>query len=480
MEMMDSVRLIRPGEFEAHDYWYPKALNATIHPIISFFLNLDQSRLINRYTHLHPAVNRDRLKAVLSYETRYYHWAGADLINVTSAGGKRQMVVIENNSCPSGQKSMPLLDDHDEQGGYRFLIEQSFKPFIERRGLIKGYLAVIYDKNKMEASGYASAMADAFDEPVLLIPFHDDKRTCQLEFKNSILYYLGEKEPTPLRAVFRYVTQKPWNRIPPLSKTRIFNPIAACLAGGRNKLLAAKAYTVFNTELADYGLKITIPETIWDVSKAEIPLWVGQLGGHAVIKVPYSNAGQGVFTITSQKELDDFMNIEFYYDRFIVQSLIGNYQWSSRTSAGKFYHLGTIPNSKGSTYVFDLRMMVCSTRQGIRPICIYSRRAQDPLPDLLDSHKDSWSMLGTNLSHKTERGLWETDTNRLLLMDRRDFNRLGLSLDDLIEAYIQTVLSTIAIDKMAQKMFTTKGQFRIKFFSSINEDRALINELKLE
>ena len=46
-------------------------------------------------------------------------------------------------------------------------------------------------------------------------------------------------------------------------------------------------------------------------------------------------------------------------------------------------------------------------------------------------------MLGTNLSHTKDTGEWTTDTNRLILMDRRDFNKLGLGLDDLIEAYIQ-------------------------------------------
>ncbi len=35
-------------------------------------------------------------------------------------------------------------------------------------------------------------------------------------------------------------------------------------------------------------------------------------------------------------------------------------------------------------------------------------------------------------------------------MDSRDFNRLGLGLDDLIEAYLQTVLAVTSIDRMAQ------------------------------
>lgn len=34
-------------------------------------------------------------------------------------------------------------------------------------------------------------------------------------------------------------------------------------------------------------------------------------------------------------------------------------------------------------------------------------------------------------------GSWGTETERLLLMDSRDFNRIGIGIDDLIEAYMQ-------------------------------------------
>ena len=131
-------------------------------------------------------------------------------------------------------------------------------------------------------------------------------------------------------------------------------------------MVAAKAYDIFNAELEGTGLKINIPETIWDVSKNEIPLWVKKMGGQAVVKVPYSNAGQGVFTIVSQEELDNFMDGEYEYDRFIVQSLIGNYKWSSNSSKGKLYHVGTIPSNKGHTYVTDIRVMVSATKDGIK------------------------------------------------------------------------------------------------------------------
>ena len=51
----------------------------------------------------------------------------------------------------------------------------------------------------------------------------------------------------------------------------------------------------------------------------------------------------------------------------------------------------------------------------------------------------SWEMLDTNLSVAHGEGVFTTESDRLLLMDRKDFNILGMGLDDLIEAYIQTV-----------------------------------------
>lgn len=478
---INAARKVFPGSFEAHHHWYPKALNATIHPMVNFFLNLEQNRIITRYCHLHPGVRPKDLEEILNYQPKYFLWAGADLINVTSIEGKRLMVVIENNSCPSGQKSMPLTDDHQERGAYRWLIERTFKPYIQRkRPTAHGALAVVYDKNPMENTGYAAVMADVFQEPVYLVEFYHDDPDPAVRFDNGQMLVRDEQGNWhPIRAAFRYVTQKPWNRLPVHTRTRIFNPVLACLAGGRNKMLAAKAYDSFNEELEDKGLRINTPYTIRDVRKEEIPGIVKSMGGQAVVKVPYSNAGQGVFTIVSKEELNAFMERQFDYDRFIVQSLIGNYNWSSTTTQGRLFHVGSIPSAAGHTYVCDLRLMVSATTGGIKPLSIYARRAEKPLPDHLPPGVNSWPMLGTNLSYKKPDGSWDTDTNRLLLMDRRDFNRLGIGLDDLIEAFIQTVLSMTAIDRMAQQLMTKDGKFRLKHFRQLNDDLSFIDELLL-
>ena len=96
-------------------------------------------------------------------------------------------------------------------------------------------------------------------------------------------------------------------------------------------------------------------------------------------------------------------------------------------------------------------------------------------------------MLGTNLSIKKADGNWASESQRLLLMDRKDFNILGLGIDDLIDAYIQTVLSVIAIDRMCGRLLKpVKGsdeahdsliEFNYELFEALNPDKALLEEI---
>jgi hypothetical protein len=174
---------------------------------------------------------------------------------------------------------------------------------------------------------------------------------------------------------------------------------------------------------------------------------------------------------------------QHHYDKFIVQSLVGNASWSSTTQSGKFYHVGTIPNKKHNTFVVDLRMMIVADKDGFRPVACYARKARKPLmKNLADNESgDSWDMLGTKLSVKSSDGKWDTEPNRLLLMDRKDFNQLGIGIDDLIDAYIQTVLSVISIDKLAQKLMkdgAENGAFDYDLFEALNPDPALLEEIK--
>ncbi|MDG1808914.1 MAG: hypothetical protein P8I27_13550 [Pirellulaceae bacterium] len=478
--MLTKPERVLPGGFETEEHFYPRVLNAHIHPLVRNLLDMGNDRIASRYCHLHPEVDSAAVAELLSNRPKYFRWGGCDLFHVTSEEGLRQVVVIETNSCPSGQKSMPRVNESIEKAGYDRLMRDSFLEQVNRRkGGVKGELAVLYDKNHMENSGYAATLADLTGKPVWLVPFHQDDVGRTAEFDSSgILYVIHEGERHPIRAAFRYVTQQPWNRIPPVTKTLIYNPVLICLAGGRNKLVASKAYDIYNASQISTGLKINTPETIWDVAKEEVPLWVQRMGGIAVVKVPYSNAGQGVYTITSEEELAKFMAIEHPYDHYIVQSLIGNAKWSSQSQHGRLFHVGTMPDRKLNLYAADIRFMVAVGKDGFFPVAIYARRARKPLTSDLQAGDDSWDMLGTNLSVKNVDGSFSTQPERLLLVDSRDFNRLGFGLDDLIDSYLQTVMSIVAINEMAVGLINTKGKFRKKLFGSINPDRRFNEEIK--
>lgn len=473
-----SVSIVSPGSFAPEQHWYPKALNAQIHPLVLYFMNMTNERIVQRYSYLNPTIDSAFLLKVLHTKPKYFRWAGTDLMHVTDTDGKNQIVVIETNSCPSGQKSFPLTDENDEKGSYRQLIEHSFVPMVKKSPIKNGVVAVFYDKNPMENTGYASMIADALKKNVYLVYYDDDAVNKYVRYNNDKkqIELLIEEQWTPVKTIFRYVTQKPWNRLPLFSRTKIFNPVIVCLSGGRNKLIAAKAYDIFNAELEGTGLKIQTPKTIWDVNKNEIPLWIERFGGKAVIKIPYSNAGQGVFPILTEKDLKDFMAEDYPYEKWIVQSLIGHYGWSSHHDDGLFYQVGTIPSKRGNSYVFDLRMMVSYAKTEFRPIALYSRKTEEPLSSDATA-ASAQDMLMTNLSFKTKAGEWGSDVSRLLLMDRRDFNKLGLSLDDLIKGYIQSVLAMTAIDSMAQKFVSTKKTFKKKLFRSLNDDKILLDEI---
>ncbi|KAJ2880552.1 hypothetical protein H4R27_004654 [Coemansia aciculifera] len=476
-----NAQLVMAGDFEQANHFYPRVLNAQIHPLVSSFFQLGNERIIARYVHLRPNVNQDKLRELLAYKPKHFAWAGSDLFNVTTDQGQHQMIIIETNSCPSGQKSMPLLQDTDECGGYRSVLRSAFGDLL-KSAEIDGELAVIYDKNHMEASGYAAAMAEESGEHVWLVEYHDSDQDPPVRWTDRVMEIRDAAGAWhPIRACFRYVTQRPWSRIPLYTRTRVLNPVIACLAGGRNKMMAARAYEMLNAELRPYNMSVRVPLTIYNVVRDEVPLWIDSMGGHAVIKNPYSNAGQGVWTITTKEDLQNFMTLDHRYDKFIVQSLVGNASWSSTTHDGCFYHVGTIPNKKNNIFVCDVRMMIAGASDGFRPISIYARRARLPLIAKLedDPTATSWGMLGTNLSVKLPDGSWTTESQRLVLMDRKDFNQLGIGIDDLIDAYIQTVLSVIAIDKMCQRLVDDGDKFNYDLFRALNPDDALLSELTL-
>ena len=143
--MLTEPRIIEPGNFETEDHFYPRVLNAHIHPLIRNLMDMGNERIASRYCHLHPEVDPEAVRDLLTTIPRYFRWGGSDLFHVTGETGLRQVVVIETNSCPSGQKSMPRVNESIEKAGYDRLLRDSFLEQVSRRkggpkGEIRRYL----------------------------------------------------------------------------------------------------------------------------------------------------------------------------------------------------------------------------------------------------------------------------------------------------------------------------------------------------
>ena len=99
------------------------------------------------------------------------------MFNVTDDNGKRHMIIIETNSCPSGQKSMPLLVENQRFAGYKRLLESIFADLLDADTSAKcdGDLAVVFDKNITENSAYSAVLAEMSNEKVWLVEYLDDE-----------------------------------------------------------------------------------------------------------------------------------------------------------------------------------------------------------------------------------------------------------------------------------------------------------------
>ncbi|RIB14424.1 hypothetical protein C2G38_2018573 [Gigaspora rosea] len=476
------IKKVYPGDFDPALCVVPKTLNATIHPLVSSFFSLGNDRIITRYKNLNSQVDVNVLRNCLEYNPKFYKWAASDLFNVIDSNGKRQMITIESGSSPAGQCGMPLFNiNNNRQNGYKHVIQTAFKEALKDADPSLGELAVVYDKasNEMEITGYATAISEEAKEHVWIVMLQDDARYEQpIKWENQIMYIRDQEGVWhPIRACFKHMAHKPWTRFPLKSKTVVFNNIISCLAGGHNKAMASKSFELFNNELSGSGLAIRFPETICDVNKSEISSCIEKMGGRAVIKAPYGSSGQDIYIITNSEELNEFFDSSHHYDKFIVQSLVENASWSTKLHPGKFYHIGIVPDRHNQTFVNDLRMMVSADDTGFHPVVIVSRRAHKPLPTYIPNNSkwNSWEVFGTNISVKLD-SKWTREYDRMITMDQKDFDIIGLGIDDLIDAYVQTVLSVIAIDKMCQKLLIN-NEFNFELFHTLNPDDVLLGEL---
>ena len=122
-------------------------------------------------------------------------------------------------------------------------------------------------------------------------------------------------------------------------------------------------------------------------------------------------------------------------------------------------------------------MGVVATDAGFIPSAIYARKAARPLDVMPSDGSPSWDILGTNLSIAQADGGWAAETERLVLASETEFDDLDLDGDDLLDAFVQTILAVIAIDRMAGGMLLPDGELDREALKRANDDYVFLDEL---
>ena len=74
------------------------------------------------------------------------------------------------------------------------VLESAFKDMIETADRSLGGLAVVYDKNMMEASGYASTLAEVMKEKVWLVEFYEYDQDPPVKWVDRVMYIRDQKK----------------------------------------------------------------------------------------------------------------------------------------------------------------------------------------------------------------------------------------------------------------------------------------------
>ena len=89
---------------------------------------------------------------------------------------------------------MPCLGDANNQRGYRTIIQNTFKQLLLSADLTIGGLAVVYNKNLMEASGYTAVIADIMKEKVWLVLYYNGDQDPPCKWEEEVFHVKDKKQ----------------------------------------------------------------------------------------------------------------------------------------------------------------------------------------------------------------------------------------------------------------------------------------------
>jgi len=385
-------------------------------------LDTPPAALAASYAARHPGVDRDETTALLCSEARRFYLAGVDLMTVGDARDSR-FVVIEINSAPGFAYCTPGRDAWER--AYR----RTADLLLERlpRAQWPDVALLTESKIPIETEGFSAVLRDSIGAEVPVLAPADLRAVCRDAAGNRVRLTVRGR---PLRGGLRYLHLNPWELLPPNAEGVFVNGTDVDLAGGRDKIAAHHAFTLFNDRYARRGLAIHTPPT--RIVERDEP--APRSDRLVVRKVPHGNSGIGVDFVPSSTPAGY---------RHLEQQLllppgheVDDYPPLRPLVAG------------GERYVYDLRVVIGGTRRGFVPLMMYARRARRPLRDLRSLDPAVLDdFLKVNIARVARHGSIVLEEERLTLPDAAGAASLGLSRDQLVDAVVQSILATIAVDR---------------------------------
>lgn len=420
--------------------------------LLKQFTQLNQDDIIRLYCENHDNTDPKQIKDFLNYKPEVFLWSGIDFMKVKHKN-KDTVAIIELNSPPSGSCFYPAIDStHDAD----LKLMEAFAENIANINKEDGVLAILFQNFPMEKEILAIHLSNITNEEVYLVNLRQREVDQNYCISNEYIEIFDGKSWLNIRAAFLIIPDDIYLCLPFQTKTFLSNSALSFIAGGINKNTAASAFNKMNQDLPDY-LQIKYPFTTNNLTKEECINLTNERDGIGVAKGAYGYGGKEVFFLLSEENKKEFIDSNVASKSFVYQDLIGFPHWFSFERDERVYQIGTKDN-----FVCDFRFIIAYTvTEGFKFISMFSRKSMKSFDcafeDVIRCPKE---VLTTNLTSLpdvyTETCYYHP---KILQMNDENVDLTNLTLNDLVEFYVQAVLATIACDKNAIELRGKYGDY---------------------
>jgi hypothetical protein len=415
-------------------------------------LDADKETIIECYLNNIGKNSRETLRYIMNERSRHFILAGVDLMAVENREtGERDFLLLEINSAPGFIYCTPENDAAEY--GYKRLIHLllDHTPKDQWDGIVH----FSEGKVPVEDRGFFHYYREILKRDVNILGPRDLEKL-SLNRENQ-LEYRGR----PITGAIRYIHKDPWNYLAPSVKGTFINSTKVDLCGGRDKLMAERAFDsciVHNKKIV-----LSRPECFTAHTREELEHIILSKEFPLVVKKRFLNSGIGIYFILNKdlsvlKELSD-KDFPIVVQQMIIAPGTGinsDFPWEQKGVC-----------IEGKRYAYDLRVVVASGPDGYKPLMVYGRRGRRPFSDLKNCGHGTEifdDIFKVNIAKKKGSD-FVFESNRLILPTDEGWEMLGITESELMAAYMESILSLYAADRFCDSYEGRFDELLAKFLT---------------